>query len=284
MKSTATKLLIMSLALLAGTFCSTIFAEGDITVDVDPSGNLEIVGDNNSDQGVMISGAGFPGGFRVTATDGDTLINGLPEIIFAGVTGDVTVNMKSGNKLVLVIEGDSPTLEIDGDLEIKNTGSSDFGLIMRGVVVAGKFDLRTKGGDDVALIAGTEIGGRTRLNTSGGNDALVTAFSGFSDRLEVRTAGGADHFFSVFNGALDRVDIRAGGQSDNIGMASSLLPDLSVNGNGGSDSLLLEDVDTLSYTERSIESTYAGTFVDMLDDAQATHPHLADMLFLFSLI
>lgn len=282
MKTTNTTTMLLAISFVTGIFAANLFAEGMVTAEVD-NGDLSIVGENNREQGILIEGTGVPGEFTVFSADGSTTINGLAEQTFVGVTGDVTIDLRSGPKFLLMSEGASDTLFIGGDLEIKNRGNTGVGIILDEVEVAGRLDFKLKGGDDAIILYGTVVDDRTRINTGNGNDAVFSSFeSEFSDKLEFKTGGGADYVLTFGTTVFGETDVRTGGQSDTIGLYNSILGDLSVNGNGGTDALEVADVESLDYDERSIENTFAGGLPAMFAEARTFNQNFDDVVVIFT--
>ena len=286
MKTTTTNTVIFTLALaLFTTFTTSTFAQSNFTAEFD-DGDLTIVGENNAEQALIIESLGQDGSMRLTATgEEEVTVNGQDSVDFHGVTGDVTIDMRSGTKLLVLSDSGSDSLFIGGDLEVKNRGNFPLIMILDEVDVAGKIDVKTKNGDDAFIIHSTTSGERTKINTANGNDAvLIVNDSIFTDELEVKTGGGADYLMMSEVSVVGETDIRMGGQNDTVGLYISTLDDLTVNGNGGTDAFEESNVLTTDFTEKSIEEDFAGGIGIMFTEARNQNEFLNDAFILFSFL
>ena len=281
MRFSVTKAAFLALTLVFSSFSTNLYAQGPFTAEFD-DGDLTIQGENNTDQSLAIEGTGTPGEMRVIALDSGTTINGQNVVVFSGVFGDVTIDLKSGNSLVIMTEGQSETLYIGGDLEIKNKGNFPAVMLLDEVEVEGRIDIKTKNGDDALIANAISSGERTKINTGNGNDVVQIGFdSMINDELEVKTGGGADYTMLFLAEVFGETDIKAGGQEDTIGLYNSTLGELSVNGNGGDDLLEEFDVNFLEFDERSIEDDFVGGLPAMFAQARAFNTNFNDAVVLF---
>ena len=213
---------------LATAMSSMALADGNIVAEFN-GGDLDVEGENNTEQAFALEGTGAPGSIRVLALDPDTTINGLPFVEFNGVNGDVTIDLRSGPKVLIMTEGTSNSLLIGGDLEIKNRGNDAAVMLLDEVEVAGRLDIKTKNGDDALIMNGNFVQSRTRINTGNGNDVIQVGFdSEFVDELEVKSGGGDDVFMLFVADVFGELDVKMGGQNDTVGLYSSIVGDASI--------------------------------------------------------
>ncbi len=242
---------------------------GNVSVEVD-DGDLEIRGENNTEQGIVIEATNVAGQFRIIGLD--TTVNGQDEVVVSGVTDDVDIDMRSGGKLVIMTEGDQAALFINGDLEIDTRGNSPDIILLDSVHVAGRTTVRTRGGEDALIDTSSTHQERTLFNLGGGNDALLTNFgSKFEEDLDVRTGGGVDYVMVAAADVTDELDIRTGGGQDVIGIYFSEAFEANINGNGQFDQL--EDFGNTfaEFDANSIEDNYFGGFAQMTAEARTNN-------------
>ncbi len=252
---------------------------GNVTVEVD-DGDLEIRGENNTEQGIAIEATNVAGQFRVIGLD--TTVNGADEILVTGVTNDVDIDMRSGGKLVILTEGDQAALFINGDLEIDTRGNSADVIILDTVNVEGRTTVRTRGGDDALIDTGSTHQERTLFNLGGGNDGVLTNLdASFEEDLDIRTGGGEDYVMVAATEVMDELDIRTGGGQDIIGVYSSQAFEANINGNGRNDALEDFDNSFVEFDFNSIEDEYNGGFAQMNAEARANNDTYDDAFLTF---
>ena len=270
------------MAMIFGFVASGLFAQGNFTAEFD-DGDLYIVGENNTEQALGIEGTGVDGEFRLLALGSGTTVNGLQFATFSGVTGDVTIDLRSGTKLLVMTAASSQTLKIFGDFEIKNRGNFPAIMLLDEIDVEGRTDVKTKNGNDALIINESWFSDRVRINTGNGNDVVQVGFDTIlEDEIEVKTGGGADYFMAFLTDVLGETDLRMGGQNDTIGLYNSDLGDLSANGNGGDDALEVFDIATFSERLRSIEEDYNGGLPAMFAEARTANASFDEAVTLFT--
>ena len=264
---------------------------GDVEVEVN-NGDLRVIGENNTDQCIIVSATSTPGQFQFSSISGDegktsgTTFNGQATLVVGGVTDDMRFDIKSGLKVLILTEEDESEFACPDDLRITSTGSEPIIIILDSANVGGRTDIKTRDGDDTILICNSTFTERMRSNTGNGDDIFVDGVdvpaSFFGDDLDFRA--GNDNDLCVCNGTIvaDRASPRMGNDDDGIAITNCILGQTTAYGNGGFDLFATEASTFASLSLRQIENELKGVQL-ILDDLQASETYQDAMAFVFGL-
>lgn len=242
---------------------------GDVAVALDADGDLSIQGDQVANDISVTADAN--GDLVITGNDGTTVTydgtthDAGEAVTVSGVTGDVVINMKGGNDVVLVDGGTNP-IELPGSLVI-HTGLGEDMVTVTGVTLgAGDDDTGDTGDtgdtddtddddDDASLVIGL----------GGGNDTLVVENVAAENVL--LHAGQGDDDMSVDLGLpaageeslTENVVVHAGGGDDTVAVSNVASEHLLVHLGAGDDG---------GGTDAN------GAAVPMLDTIMSDHVHV----------
>ena len=179
---------------------------GNVVANITNSGNLVINGDGaNNNISVEISEDGF---VAITGNDGENIDAGNLE--FSRVSGDVRINMRGGDDIVLVDGGGN-------ELPVRNLN-----------LIAGS------GNDRVAVQNVASITGNLVINTGSGNDEVYMNYAETSGDLTISSGSGDDYILAGVQ--AKNITIKSGSGNDVIGLyQSNASEDVLITSSSGDD-------------------------------------------------
>ena len=212
---------------------------GDVSLEFD-GGDVEIRGDNNTDQAIIIEADG--NGFLVSGFE--TTINGQASVLIGEISGNLEINLKSGNNGLILSASGENSFSVQGDIEI-DTGRDKDIIILDILNVGGELDINTRGGDDAISMKSSVVGGDFDLRTGSGDDVFMVfgdnnLFGRSSrDDFDIRTGSGVDGVIVSRSIVNAEANIRSGGGEDRISLFESTFNDeIDVSGGGRNDTYL----------------------------------------------
>lgn len=183
-------------------------AQSNVTIQV-KNGSLQVTGQNNSTQCLLVTPTGVPGQYEFSMPPLDngaaTLFNGETSLIVSGVTGDMRFDLKSGRKMLILSNTElggnsaaSPDFVVPRSLKISSSGSSPATMILNKVRTSGSAEITTKNGSDAILLmhcflaANLDLPGNVKINSGGGNDVLLVSDS-YMRQCDINMGSGNDH-------------------------------------------------------------------------------------------
>jgi hypothetical protein len=267
------KRMVMLIIILGFTlyYALPAMADGDVQATMSSSGNLKIIGDDNSNQ-IIVTNNGS-GNIRVEGID--TTINGETGATdFTSTTGDVVdgkldINLKRGDNYVEIDDiavtrnlqlkfahGDNTigifNTTVSGNASLR-TGNGDNFIAIAGAVggtwINNKLTIKTgKGDDKIEITECVAVGGKTEIKTLSGND-VINLRGNYFGPLTLDTGKGNDNLYISQYINSNRVNILLGNDDDMILFASTsnLMGQVTINGGKGVDFLIRDRDLTVSF-------------------------------------
>src|SRR4029078_7526852 len=110
--------------------------------------------------------------FRIVGNG--TTINDDDEAVLAGVTGDVSVDLRGGDDTLTFdggVSGGDATTSLDGDLTVEGGGGED-SIELSDLVVGGALSIAGGGSDDSISLENVEVTGDATLSGGAGSDEI----------------------------------------------------------------------------------------------------------------
>ena len=229
---------------------SRLLLSGSVTAVIDGSGNLTITGTTTAAVNITITSDGA-NAWEITGKK--TLINGSKSNIATGVTGNISINLNSGNDHLTVKDGD-----ILGDLYIA-TGDGADTTSLSNLQIANYLNFNANEGNDSLCINNVHV-----LDPTDEYYSTITAQDGnntdkvndFTDQdLEVKLGDGNNSFdmndSTFLDGTSARLMITAGNGNDQITLDSVSTSPLTIALGNGRNHLNIDSslADTFALTE-----------------------------------
>jgi hypothetical protein len=195
------------------------------------NGTLTITGDNNNDGIEITQSPNHPNRLTITGLQqpNSTKVNGTTgPVVFNGVTGDVNINLGSGNDNV-AIEGTGLGVMtyLPRNLTV-NLGNGNNVLEMVSVTVGGKVSVTGGTGDDTVILAMTNVGSPAvnggandlTINLGGGNNQMALYYVSVERDLQILdTASNSDELLMYGDYAGRNLLIETGAGNDILELA-----------------------------------------------------------------
>jgi hypothetical protein len=255
--------------LLFGLACMIsrpVVADGTVTIQV-KNGNLQVTGQNNRTQCLLIVPTGVSGQYRFSNPPMDnaapTLFNGETSLTVSGVTGDMKFDLKSGIKMLILSNSElggssaSPGFAVPRSLKISTGGSSPATIILNKVSTNGSTEIATRNGSDAILLMDCNLVGNVKLNSGGGNDVLLvdgyeSSFA-FMQNCDINLGSGNDFLMMQYGIVPFQAKFNLGSGNDQIGFFASDLGTTSINGGGGFDHFGAAGSNFVTFSARGLE-------------------------------
>lgn len=243
---------------------------GNVTVSVN-NGDLRVTGERDTAQCIIVTATGTPGRFQFSSIAQNpgfgTTFNGQPTLTVNGVTDDMRFDIDSGNKVLILSNGNVAEFVVPDDLRITSTGSSPVSVILDSLNVGGRTDVTTRSGDDAVIVHDCFFNQRFRPSTGSGDDVVTDGQFGLAsicnDDLDIRTSGGNDDVACLGTVVSDRCNIRMGSGNDGTAIRECMFGVTRIFGNGGNDNFAPQNnlISSLQLRQYEIETGSVATIL-----------------------
>ena len=198
---------------------------GNVTASI-VNGDLRIIGDNLSNQVVVIEDAGR---YRVRGLNNTKINSAAADLFFSQeqLTRDLRVDMKGGNDIfLLVLNG----IQVPRDVKVSGGDGNDT-VGFDQVNVGNDLTIDMGRGNDVVNLENTLVGDDMTIDTGADRDRVRLANVQVQDRLDIDLGSGNADLLQLEQVSATRARLRGGsGNADELRRTDVTIDDLQFNG------------------------------------------------------
>ncbi len=266
-------------------FSNILIADGNITVELNGI-DLVVTGQNNTDQTFFMVAGPNAGEVIFLAGDEETTINGNHEILVAGFIGDCEMDLKTGEKIVVLSEQDKNQLFFHGDLSIEARGNKPVILLLDSLWVQGEAAISTRNGSDAIIINDSSFRQGLDISTGQQDDVVFMGWQvDITGNLGVATGSGDDYvvlYASLLHGYFD---VSTSSGNDTLGIYNSRFFGGIFDGGSGNDSIgRAQNFGRSVYLGISVEGTYDNGIWGLFNQAYFSNPIFAIAVYFHNIL